>query len=68
MIHNIQWICSDSSCKGEEWIEEHFSPGKCSICGASMLQGCGEEYDQEFVEEEKYRIAKEEFDDRWGRR
>ncbi|MHA1662243.1 MAG: hypothetical protein ACTSVR_03195 [Candidatus Thorarchaeota archaeon] len=65
MIHNIQWICK--LCDSDVWIEDGFSPGKCPSCGHTMVQGCGEEYDQEFVDEEKYQRAKEEFNDRWRR-
>lgn len=64
MIHNFNWICD--VCKEEIWLEEHHVPGKC-VCGGAMTQGGGEEYDQEFVDEEKYRYAKEKFDDRWRR-
>jgi predicted RNA-binding Zn-ribbon protein involved in translation (DUF1610 family) len=50
MYHNDIYKCG--SCGEEIQVDSHYSAGTCA-CGGK-LQHCGESYDQEFVDEERY--------------
>lgn len=71
MKHSFIYACDNCGHEIEAPFD-NYDPGKCSQCHEGKYHQCGESYDQEYVDEIKYREqqdreyeARHRYDDRY---